>query len=241
MNEKRLRMIAGPNGSGKSTITDNLKKYYDIGIYINADDIEKQIRDVGKICLSDFELDEQVGNSFNSFMESHPLLKKAEENNCPINLKYANGEIIGGADINSYGAALLVDFMRDQLIEQGKNVSFETVMSHHSKIDILEKAQSLGYKNYLYFVSTADPEKNKERVKIRVEQNGHAVPDEKIEDRYYKSLSLLREAIQYTYRTFIFDNTGKESILVLDVFKAETVTLQANEIPLWVDKYLIQP
>lgn len=241
MSEKRLRMIAGPNGSGKSTITDKLKENYNIGIYINADDIEKQIRDEGKIRLSDFQLDKQVGDRFNSFMKNHTLFKKAEENNCPINLQYTNAEIIGEANINSYGAALVADFLRDQLIEQGKNVSFETVMSHASKIEILKKAQALGYKNYLYFISTADPEINKSRVKLRVKQNGHAVPDEKIEERYYNSLLLLREAIPYTYRTFVFDNTGEESILVLDIFQAETLTQQSDEIPLWVDKYVFQP
>ena len=39
----RLRMFAGPNGSGKSTIKDVINKEL-LGIYINPDDIEKNIR-----------------------------------------------------------------------------------------------------------------------------------------------------------------------------------------------------
>jgi predicted ABC-type ATPase len=36
----RLRIFAGPNGSGKSTIKDMLPQAW-LGVYINADDIEK--------------------------------------------------------------------------------------------------------------------------------------------------------------------------------------------------------
>lgn len=39
----RLRMFAGPNGSGKSTIKDVINKEL-LGIYINPDDIEKNIK-----------------------------------------------------------------------------------------------------------------------------------------------------------------------------------------------------
>ncbi len=39
----RLRMFAGPNGSGKSTIKDMLPPER-LGVYVNADDIEKAIR-----------------------------------------------------------------------------------------------------------------------------------------------------------------------------------------------------
>ena len=42
----RLRMFAGPNGSGKSTIKDVINKEL-LGIYINPDDIEKNIKENG--------------------------------------------------------------------------------------------------------------------------------------------------------------------------------------------------
>ncbi len=39
---KRLRIFAGPNGSGKSTILKSIlnNKNIDLGVYVNADDIE---------------------------------------------------------------------------------------------------------------------------------------------------------------------------------------------------------
>lgn len=51
----RLRVFAGPNGSGKSTIKDDLPVEW-LGVYINADDMEKFIRANGFLMLSDFDV-----------------------------------------------------------------------------------------------------------------------------------------------------------------------------------------
>ena len=48
----RLRMFAGPNGSGKSTIKDVINKEL-LGIYINPDDIEKNIKENGYLFSPD--------------------------------------------------------------------------------------------------------------------------------------------------------------------------------------------
>ena len=47
MQNKRLRMFAGPNGSGKSTVFNEIKEQYDfdLGIYLNADEIEKKTKE----------------------------------------------------------------------------------------------------------------------------------------------------------------------------------------------------
>lgn len=44
--KKRVRMFAGPNGSGKSTIKASINPGI-FGIYINPDEIEKEIRERG--------------------------------------------------------------------------------------------------------------------------------------------------------------------------------------------------
>ena len=49
----RLRMFAGPNGSGKSTIKDAIPDYL-LGVYLNADDIEKQIKLTARFDLSPY-------------------------------------------------------------------------------------------------------------------------------------------------------------------------------------------
>ena len=51
----RLRMFAGPNGSGKSTIKASVEERIGselLGIYIDADDIEVEIRRSGHLDIS---------------------------------------------------------------------------------------------------------------------------------------------------------------------------------------------
>src|SRR5690606_36638714 len=73
--------------------------------------------------------------------------------------------------------------------------------------DMMRRAAEKGYKVYLYFVCTESPEINKYRVKLRVANGGHDVPEDKIESRYYRSLSLLYTAAQIAYQAYFFDNS----------------------------------
>lgn len=54
----RLRMFAGPNGSGKSTLKDTLPPQW-LGVYVNADEIEKTIRAQARLNLGDFDVSGQ--------------------------------------------------------------------------------------------------------------------------------------------------------------------------------------
>ncbi len=52
----RMRMFAGPNGSGKSTIKSVLRPEL-LGIYINPDEIEKEIRERDFLDMKSFGVD----------------------------------------------------------------------------------------------------------------------------------------------------------------------------------------
>lgn len=56
MHIPRLRMFAGPNGSGKSTLKELLWPDW-LGIYINADDIERKIKSEGGFRLANLDVD----------------------------------------------------------------------------------------------------------------------------------------------------------------------------------------
>ncbi len=243
MSNHRLRMFAGPNGSGKSTVFNEIRENYNLDrgcIYLNADEIEKELLKKKGIFFSDYNIKTELGVNFDSFLKNHSLYKKATSQGYLFNLKFNENAIFStGTESHSYEASILADFFRSELISCNHDVSFETVMSHESKIEVLKQAKDNGYKNYLYFISTESVEINKSRVKERVLSGGHPVPEEKIEDRYYKSLSLLREAIKHTYRTFIFDNSESKSRLILDVFEGRIATYRCDSIPAWVDKYCL--
>ena len=107
-------------------------------------------------------------------------------------------------------AQLLSNFLIDKLLQAGKKCSMETVFSHESKVRLMEQAVALGYKVYLYFVSTADADINVARVRYRVNNGGHDVPEASIRERYTRSLNLMYDAAQTAYQAYFFDNSGAQ-------------------------------
>ena len=188
---------------------------YDIGYYINADDIEKELKLNGYLDLSPFALKIEDPERFQERIRNHSLTNKAAQNGFNIKLEGLNDQIFCRHQTElSYEAALLSDILREDLIRRGSKLTFESVMSHYSKIEDLKIANKNGYKTYLYFISTSSPEINIDRVNLRVKKGGHPVDNDRIRDRYYKSLNLLKSAVTETYRSFIWDNSGKEPKLI---------------------------
>ena len=58
----RPRMFAGPNGSGKSTIKSVINEEL-LGIYINPDEIEKEIKEYGFIEFGNFGFDNLLSHT----------------------------------------------------------------------------------------------------------------------------------------------------------------------------------
>jgi predicted ABC-type ATPase len=245
----RLRVFAGPNGSGKSTVIDFVKKYksqgkpIDFGYYINADDIAAGLRGQG-FSFSGYDItvinkefravalnSGLVGVEFNetSFIKSYSL----RSNTIKLKVKEQDERV----------AQIVADYLRKRLLAEKKRFSFETVFSHPSKLDIMKRAAEAGYKVYLYFVSTESPEINKFRVAARVAKGGHHVPPDKIESRYYRSLELLYDASQLSYRAFYFDNSVEGADFKMFAhFKKEGNkktwdTITKKDIPRWFRKY----
>ncbi len=46
---KRLRVFGGPNGSGKSTLFSSVADQFNVGHFINSDEIEREISSKGFI------------------------------------------------------------------------------------------------------------------------------------------------------------------------------------------------
>lgn len=243
----RMRVFAGPNGSGKSTIIKSVENYtihdkkLDFGTYVNADDIVVALQANAftfanyKVKVSNHELQQVALASglindsfsaveFNSAFElssQKVLLKKKEK-----------AEEMG---------QILADFLRKKLLAENKKFSFETVFSHPSKLSIMEEAKAKGYKVYLYFVSTSSPEINKERVKLRVLENGHDVPPDKIASRYFRSLDLMFDAAQLCHQAFFFDNSQDRPQLFTNFKmvegKKEWKKIRQKDAPDWFIKY----
>ncbi len=115
-------------------------------------------------------------------------------------------------DDGSRQGQLLADEARERCLINGSDFSFETVMSHPSKIEFMACAKSSGFQVSLFFVATNDPILNVERVGARVAQGGHDVPTDRIIARYQRTMALLPAAIAACNQATIFDNSRNASL-----------------------------
>ncbi len=239
MQQPKLRIIAGPNGSGKSTfINDVLKNgYFYLHNYVNADDIQKELNETGAYSLNKFSI-KTSKIDFQKFITTSSFKEKIEGEIDGL-LFFENDLIrVRINNASSYIAALIADFVRNQLLENRLSFEFETVMSHESKIDFIKAAKEKGYKVYLYFLCTESPQINKLNVRNRIKQGGHFVPEEVIENRYYKTLSLLKRAMDNSEVSYILQNnlTDFTSIYVI---KNSEIVEQNEYIPNWFQHYYL--
>jgi predicted ABC-type ATPase len=241
---KRMRIFAGPNGSGKSTLFAEFSKHYNAGAFINADILEKVLTEKRLIDLSEFNIQASQTelDAFLSKASSQTLIEKTKLSNNPINIKVKENFIVSSSkESHSYEASLAAAFIRELVFNKGESFSFETVMSHTSKLEEIVNANALGYQCYLYFVCTDAPEINVSRVNNRVEKGGHSVDVEKIKERYKRTLENLFPATQLCYRSFLFDNSGKKPSLIAELYEGEELTLHTDSknLPKWFINHLL--
>lgn len=223
-------MFAGPNGSGKSTLKTVIPSEL-LGVYINADEIEKRLREEGKLNLAEFQVTSPP-HVIERYFQNSPRLSPEHSSKIRCIGHYLH---VDQMPAMSYSAAVTAEMIREELLKTDSAFSFETVMSHHDKVDILKRAQSQGYRTYLYFIATDDPAINVSRVKVRVTQGGHDVPEEKIRSRYTRSLDLLFDAIRWSHRAYIFDNSqaGQEKTWLAEVTDGKDLEMQSESMPAW--------
>lgn len=234
----RMRMFAGPNGSGKSTIKSVISPEL-LGIYINPDEIERDITEKGFLDFSPFSIQPHPDEVLEYFKNSQLLKKEGLIKLIHQFKSHDNKLFFSDISLNSYFAAVVADYIRHKLLEDNQTFTFETVMSSPDKIELLRTAQQRGYRTYLYYVATEDPEINLSRIRYRVKMGGHDVPKDKVSRRYERSLELLIEAIKFSNRAYIFDNSSQEHIWIAEITNGKTLEIKHNLIPDWFKKALL--
>lgn len=92
-----------------------------------------------------------------------------------------------------------------------RNIIYETVFSHPSKLDVIRKAIDLGYFVRLFFICTESPRINIDRVAERFAKGGHTVPGNKVSERYNRALLYGAEAMRMVQRGYLYDNSADAS------------------------------
>jgi len=72
---------------------------------------------------------------------------------------------------------------------------------------------------------------------MSVAQGGHNVPDEDVRRRYARSLSNLKQIIKITSETLVYDNSGAEPALMIEL-RGGIVVSEISEMPSWARSLL---
>ncbi len=112
----------------------------------------------------------------------------------------------------------------------GHTVGVETVLSTPKYRRLVTLAKKLGYVFQLIYVILDSPQRNIERVQIRVKRGGHRVPEEKIITRYWRSLEQLEWFLAQADQAWIWDNSGA-TIRSIGEQDAGVIRLDAKALP----------
>ncbi|WP_299594944.1 zeta toxin family protein [uncultured Microbulbifer sp.] len=148
-------------------------------------------------------------------------------------------ELGGDYDAAVREAQRIAESHRTELLNSGISHSFESVMSHPSKIEYLVTAKTKGFDILLLFVGINDPHVNVKRVADRVAKGGHDVPTEKIVERYKRTMEMLYDAAITADRALIFDNTDSSAGITPAAEIEAGKLINWNPRFPWIRKYLV--
>lgn len=109
----------------------------------------------------------------------------------------------------SLEAASLVDSAARCLALLGSALVLETVLASLKYQPLVAEARRVGLLFRLVYVTTLDPRLNVERVRQRVAAGGHDVPEDKVRERWHRSLENLPWFAACADRLLVVDNSAE--------------------------------
>ena len=135
----------------------------------------------------------------------------------------------------AYKAAEIAQQRRIEHLATARSFATETVFSHPSKLDLIQDARKHGYVVIVMHVGIEGSDLSVARVRGRVVEGGHDVPEAKIRERYDRSKPLIRQAILQADRGMVFDNSRlnapPDQVLI---FANGRLVQAAPYLPKWV-------
>lgn len=129
----------------------------------------------------------------------------------------------------------------NELFEQEENFAFETTLASKTYKQKIINAKKSKYNTTLLFFWLKNSELAKERVKLRVQEGGHNIPQDVIERRYQNGINNLFEIyLPIVDQVLIFDNSeGKHELIAEKNFGEEIGVYNQekfNELRSYYDK-----
>ena len=106
----------------------------------------------------------------------------------------------------SRDAAVIAEATRNALLDKGLPFIAETVFSHPSKLELVDRAVAGGYYVRLHVLAIPS-HLAVQRVRYRVAAGGHDVPARKVTERWERLWPLVADAIRRADRAEVWDNS----------------------------------
>ena len=117
----------------------------------------------------------------------------------------------------------------NELLKENESFGFETTLSTRSYKNKILKAKEQGYTVTLLFFWLNNIDLAKERVKTRVKEGGHNIPEKVIERRFIKGiLNLFNLYLPIVDNVLIFDNSYGKHQLIAQKIDNENIKIIDN-------------
>jgi predicted ABC-type ATPase len=141
-----------------------------------------------------------------------------DEADCPI---FVNADLIAAGlspfdpDLASIRAGRLMLELITEHVRRGESFAFETTLSDRGQAKQIPQWRGAGYRVTLWFLSLPSPEAAIARVAHRVQQGGHAIPEDVVRRRFDAG----RRNFDALYKSLVddwvmYDNSGPIPILL---------------------------
>ena len=121
-----------------------------------------------------------------------------------------------------------------EYIYRQESFAIETTLAGSWTNFVIKTALERSFFTRLFYVCVDNPERSIQRVRERVAQGGHDVPDCDIRRRYGRSLAHAGRMPRMVHQGLVFDNSGAELRPVFEVRNGKLIN-PADEIPAWAD------
>lgn len=121
-----------------------------------------------------------------------------------------------------------------EYFKNGISFNQETTLCGKSIVKNILKAKELGYFIELHYISVESVQIAKDRVKYRVENGGHGIPEQDIENRFVESFHQLNLVLKECDLIAFYDNT--ESFRRFAICKKGELVRLSHKIPDWFSK-----
>lgn len=138
-----------------------------------------------------------------------------------------------GADSGSpIDAGRNVLLRAEEFLSARQSFLVETTLSGNTYLRMMSRAKALGYTVVLFYVGTTDVSINIQRVRNRVKDGGHDVPEEDQLRRYPRSFANLKKAFDLADEAALFDNSTLKGHVEAAV-KGDKGILLFEPLPQW--------